>query len=426
MVIFSHPIILQKCVLPRLICHTPSKQFSPRQAKGAVASIRVLTDTVVAVYADMSVGIYKFTPSTRDSRRPFFFKADRHRLLARRDLNMSRTSIKHAPAVQTSTQSTGTPFLVGSWSFAVTLGGATTENIRRRIHTSARLTAANDVTKEAEATAYLLSCGYWDDTVKIHSLDGMRLLFSDFGGHQGPILCLSMGTDGALMVTGGQDATCRVWVVDHFDMALALCDGYTQTALGVPNGIGSLLKLCHILWGHAHPVSCLDMSSELDVVVSGDLGGLLCVHTIRRGEFIRSIIPNSKFSDCSVKKVALEGNGTFAVHMADQSLHVYTVNGIHLCSLNAEEGLHDIRICSGGEMLVSGGDKGQLVIRLMKDLSIQSILDLSTHGPIRCISLTPDDLNPIPQYMFIGSDDGLITVVSEDPNAENELVVFRS
>jgi hypothetical protein len=58
------------------------------------------------------------------------------------------------------------------------------------------------------------------------------------------------------------------------------------------------------------------------------------------------------------------------------------------------------------------------VIRFMKDLSVQSILDVSKHGPIHCISLTPDNLNPIPQYMFIGSHDGLITVVSEDPNAK--------
>ena len=382
-------------------------------------SIRVLTDTLVVVYADISVGIYRFTPSTRDSRRPFFFKADKHRLLARRGLNVSRASLQEVPVDDASTASNMTPFLVGSWSFAVTLGGATTESIRRRINTSARLAATIDATKEAEATAYLLSCGYWDDTVKIHSIDGMKLLCSDIGGHRGPIRCLSMSTDGALMVTGGEDATCRVWVVDHFDMASALCDGYTQTALGVSNGSGNLLKLCHILWGHAHPISCLDMSSELDVVVSGDFGGLVCVHTIRRGEYIRSIIPNSKFPGCAVKKIALEGNGAFAVHMADQSLHVYTVNDIHLCSSNAEEDLHDIRICSGGEFLVCGGDKGQVVIRMMKDLSIQSVLDISQHGPIRCISLTPDDLNPIPQYMFIGSDDGFITVVSEDQNAKS-------
>jgi hypothetical protein len=29
--------------------------------------------------------------------------------------------------------------------------------------------------------------------------------------------------------------------------------------------------------------------------------------------------------------------------------------------------------------------------------------------------LTPDDLNPVPQFLFIGSEDGSITVVDQDP-----------
>jgi hypothetical protein len=277
----------------------------------------VLADTIVAVYEDMSVGIYKFAPSPRDKKRPFFFKADKHRLLAKRDLSVLRATIRQVSVDQSSVDVSETPHsAAGSWLFAFTLGGATMEVIRRKVHTSARLTSSNELTKEAEASAYLLSCGYWDDTVK--------LMCSDCGGHQGPIQCLTMDTDGALMVTGGHDATCHVWVVDHSDMELALCDGYTQTALGVPNDSGNLLKLCHILWGHAHPISCLDMLSELDVVVSGDLGGLVCVHTIRRGEFVRLIMPKSKIAGCAVRKIALESNGTFAVQMADQSLHVYT------------------------------------------------------------------------------------------------------
>jgi WD40 repeat protein len=168
------------------------------------------------------------------------------------------------------------------------------------------------------------------------------------------------------------------------------------------------------------------MSSELDVVLSGDLGGLVCVHTIRRGEFIRSVVPKSNAAGAAVRKLALDGHGTFAVYVADQNLHVYSVNGALLCSSNAADVLHDMKICSSGETLVTGGIKGQLAIRSMQDLRILATLDISKHGPILCISLTPDDLNPIPQYLFIGSHDGMITIVSEDPNApsEDDLIVF--
>ena len=30
--------------------------------------------------------------------------------------------------------------------------------------------------------------------------------------------------------------------------------------------------------------------------------------------------------------------------------------------------------------------------------------------------MTPDDMNPINQYLFIGSDDGSITLVDRDPD----------
>ena len=309
----------------------------------------------------------------------------------------------------------------------MTLGGYTTEAIRRKIHSNGRSALSSDTVREAESALYLLSCGYWDDTVKMHSVDNLKLLSSDLGGHRGPIQCLAMGTDGAVMVTGGQDATCRVWVVDHLDMALALHDGYTQTSLGIPDDSGSLLKLCHVLWGHAQPISCLAVSCELDAVVSGDLGGVICVHTIRRGELVRSIIPKAGYPCCPIRKLVLDNYGTFVVHLADQSLHTHTVNDVPLRSCNADDDLNDMKICSSGEILVTGGVKGLLVIRWMKDLSIRSTLDLAKHGPICSITFTPDDLNPNPQYMFAGSQDGLITVVSEDLNVKGQsgLIGFR-
>ena len=41
-----------------------------------------------------------------------------------------------------------------------------------------------------------------------------------------------VGEDGAMMVTGGHDATCRIWVIDHDSLASALMDGYVQSSLG--------------------------------------------------------------------------------------------------------------------------------------------------------------------------------------------------
>lgn len=199
-------------------------------------------------------------------------------------------------------------------------------------------------------------------------------------------------------------------------MAIAVSDGYAQTALGSTNDGEQLLSCCRVLWGHETAVTCIDLSSDLDVIVSGDAGGIVCIHTVRLGEYIRSFRPPPLAKKPSgVRKVSLHQLGKFVVHTEDCGLHTYTVNGVRLCSKDAGEKLNDMAVCSGGEILVTGGERCHVLIRNVSTLEILSMLDLSRHGPIRCISLTPEDLNPIPQVMFIGSDDGMITIVDEDP-----------
>lgn len=322
--------------------------------------------------------------------------------------------------------SSGSRYAIGCWSFGLTIGGEAKENLRRKeAMAPSRLAPSSDTISTAEASAMLVSCGYWDDTVKVHSVDGSKVLCSVTGGHHGPIRCLAIGGDGGLMITGGDDATCRVWVVDHADMAIALSDGYVQTALGASNDREQLVSCCHVLWGHETPVTCVALSSDLDVAVSGALGGSICVHTVRRGHFIRSIQLN-----VAVRTIVLDSHGIFVAHTEDGFLHSYTINGVSLCGADAKEHLHDIKITSQGQFLVTGGDKGHVVVRSVHDLGVISMLDLSQHGPIRCIMLSPDELNPIPQFMFIGSDDGIVTVVDKDhlavsDNYASEYVSFK-
>jgi hypothetical protein len=104
------------------------------------------------------------------------------------------------------------------------------------------------------------------------------------------------------------------------------------------------------------------------------------------------------------------------VHTGDKGLHTYTINGVRLCSIDAEEIIHDMKICSQGEILITGGSQCQVLVRTVHDLALCAMLDLSRHGPIRSIGLTSSELNPAPQYLFIGSDDGMITIVEEDPH----------
>lgn len=231
------------------------------------------------------------------------------------------------------------------------------------------------------------------------------------------------------MVTGGQDATCRVWIIDHSDMATALTDGYIQTALGKKENDAkeSILNCCQVLWGHEAAVSCLSFSSDLDIVVSGSVNGVICVHTARRGSFIRSIWVHDflKISKAygnnkgtAVRKLALNDHGTFVAHLENYSLLMYTVNGVKLGLADAGEKLNAMEIVPGGDLLVTGGEICQVVIRTLRDLSVKCIVDVKKQGPIRCISCTPSELNPAKQFMYVGSESGKVTIISKNQSSD--------
>jgi len=431
----SHPDVCWKPLcneithLQQLRCNTPSRQFGgnasiENKARGAVLSMHVMTDSIVAVYSDLSVGTYRFSPS-RSGTNPFTFRMDRIRTLGCTDTSTSPhaalgvTSFPEAVLQKMRDEHEKGRLAIGSWSFCLTLGGSITDSIRN--------TQQKDISVSSyEPHSLLLSCGYWDNTVKVHSLDGLRFKFSSSGGHRGPINCMKVGGDGALMVTGGQDATCRVWAVDHHDMALAVSDGYVQTAMGSSvTAKDRTLICCHVLWGHEGPITCVDLSSDLDVAISGSTTGMICVHSIRQGKFIRTISAMDEeeleFEEdyeysVPVRLVTLDSSGVFVVHMENGMLCSYTINGVRLCETDARERLNALKFCSGGEMLVTGGERSTLVVRSITELSVLCVLDLSKHGPIRSISFTPEELNPLPQFMFIGSEDGMITVVDKDPS----------
>lgn len=390
----------------RLKCHTPAKQFGGKKGGcGSAIKISVQADSIIVVYSDLKVGTFKWSPKATKNR----LKPDRLRTLPNRSVSSSRAVIKRGSAAPQTLDDNLSPFAVGNWSFALTLGGFEREQIRRKALVPSRLASAKDALY-TDSASLVVSCGYWDNSVKVHATDTWKLECSDTGGHRGPIRCLAVGSDGGLMITGGEDSTCRVWVVDHPDMAVSLSDGYVQTALGQTTDGDHVLSCCHILFGHKTPITCVDLSPELDVAVSGSLDGTVCVHSLRKGEYIRSLRPLP--SETAVSKLALDKHGRLVVHMGDNSLHTYTINGVRLCSVDAGEKIQDMKIT--GEVLVTGGDRSHVYIRDLVTLKVLSGLDLSRHGPIRCISLTPDELNPVPQHLLIGSDDGMISIVDRD------------
>ena len=174
------------------------------------------------------------------------------------------------------------------------------------------------------------------------------------------------------------------------------------------------------------------MSSDLDVVVSGSQDGTICVHSLRRGRFLRKISARhfyleKKYYDAAraqksvgVRKIALDRHGTIIVHLNDGMLHSYSVNGAVLCGADAGEKLNCMKVCADGEVLVTGGEGATVVLRHMSDLGVRCVLDLTSHGPITDIALTPSSSDSAHQYILIGTSDGKVTVIGESNTKEED------
>ena len=83
--------------------------------------------------------------------------------------------------------------------------------------------------------------------VNIHHLTMAFVLFVDV------ITCLSLDDDGHHLITGSRDSTCRLWGITHQG-------GVAQELIRTP---------LQTLYGHDKPITCVAMSWELDMAVSG-------------------------------------------------------------------------------------------------------------------------------------------------------------
>jgi len=374
-----------------------------------------LGDSIYALHSDFTLCSYKLHHARGAV--PFYFKNDKARVLESKYASLCHSITRNESYLES--PNTGEFYksesfderqqCTGSVSVAIALG-------------------ANASNSSSDSSYLLMSCGYFDDCVKIHSFDSLQLLSSQNGGHRGRINCLAVGNEGEMMVTGGADATCRIWVVDHDVLAAAIADGGVKST-PVREGLEETKCLiAHVLLGHVSPLSCVAICTKLDVVVSGSQDGSICIHNIRSGKFIRSLhIAREVQESCAgngipVKKLAIHMDGYFVAHFCDGSLHVLSINGQQLCSTQLGEQLNEMIICQKSQTLITGGEMGSVRIWNFHDLSLQCTVDVKKHGAITSLVLTQSES----QFLCTGSSNGMLSVVSRKNDAIANQLFFAS
>jgi len=432
-------------VISKARCYTPPKQFVFNGEHGAIVAVECCTDRLIAFYEDFSVVYYKWNGFPDTEAIPFQLKQDRVKKLPSVKFSIFRfNSISSNDDVMNDKIDSSSP------SYFEGLIGITREkshsnaNRRKEDAKAIRSTGEDEVVPSFSVSAEsvrersrvsiskgnivlrmsdggidrIISCGYWDFNLKVHSLDSMREIGNTNGNHIGAITCVDMGSEKHILVTGGSDCTCRVWVIDNPVMASAL--SITMENVNITDMDTAENLMCiHVLWGHDSPVTAISYSSHHDLVFSGSENGLLCLHSARRGRYIRSIYSMTQWdsarkshSGLPISVVGISSAGYLVAH-ASSNLEtcVFWINGQLLHRICVPCRIECLTMSRSGTVIFFGGSNGVVTARKVWDLGELWSFHVEGHGSVTALTLALDD-----QFLLIGSESGTLHVCT-DPDA---------
>ncbi|XP_077792798.1 neurobeachin-like protein 2 [Podarcis muralis] len=242
----------------------------------------------------------------------------------------------------------------------------------------------------------LFSGGHWDNSLRVTSLSRGKVV-GHINRHIDVVTCLALDLCGIYLISGSRDTTCMVWQV--------LQQG------GFSCGLAP--KPVQVLYGHDDEVTCVAISTELDMAVSGSKDGTVIVHTVRRGQFMQSLRPPCESSlPVTVSNLTMGHEGKVVVQTTVEgraslkdkfALHLYSVNGKHLVSIPLDEQV--TAMCVTEEFVVLGTVQCSLQIRDLQSLQA-AVAPLAMKVPIHSVSVTKEK-----SHILVGLEDGKLIVV---------------
>ncbi|XP_070767640.1 neurobeachin-like protein 2 [Enoplosus armatus] len=242
----------------------------------------------------------------------------------------------------------------------------------------------------------LFSGGHWDCSLRVTQL-GKGKLVGRICRHIDVVTCLALDLCGIYLISGSRDTSCIVWQV--------LQQG------GFSSGLAP--RPVQVLCGHDQEVTCVAISTELDMAVSGSKDGTVIVHTVRRGQYLRTLQPPSDScvpAQISELQVGMEGHIVVQTSVEERanragkySILVYSVNGCLLSSFTMEEQVTVLHLVS--EYIILGTMQGSLHIRDLCSLDAL-VTPLALKVPVRSVSVTKEC-----SHILVGLEDGKLIVV---------------
>ncbi|KAK9165680.1 hypothetical protein Scep_000871 [Stephania cephalantha] len=260
------------------------------------------------------------------------------------------------------------------------------------------------VAMQTTSENFLISCGNWENSFQVISLNDGRTV-QTVRQHKDVVSCVAVTTDGTILATGSYDTTVMVWEVCR---ARPTEKRVRSSQVDVPRKDYVIVDTpFHILCGHDDIITCLFVSIELDIVISGSKDGTCIFHTLREGRYVRSL---QHPSGCALSKLVASQHGRIAFYAEDDlSLNLYSINGKHIATSESNGRLNCVELSVCGEYLVCAGDHGHIVVRSMNSLEVVKRYD-GIGKVITSLAVTQEEC------FLAGTKEGILLVYSiENP-----------
>ena len=161
-----------------------------------------------------------------------------------------------------------------------------------------------------------------------------------------------------------------------------------------------------MLYGHDKPVTCVGLSTSLDMAVSGSLDGTVNVHTIKEGQYIRTVEPPQRGIERIITHLTLSDKGhvVFTAEEKDNfSMHVYTINGEEVGLSYNPFAFTALSIAE--DYVMAGDSNGELTIRNIHGLDL--IVGMPMHSTVESLVVAPRNTQ-----LLVSLKDGKVVVIA--------------
>ncbi|CAF4138084.1 unnamed protein product, partial [Rotaria sp. Silwood2] len=261
---------------------------------------------------------------------------------------------------------------------------------------------------------FVFSGGHWDWSLRVYSLVKSKII-SSLIHHTDIITCLTLDSTGYILVTGSRDTTCVIWNISLND----------NHHLNNPNDqeSSSFLSPDITLYGHTSEVTCICVSTELDLVVSGSLDGTCNIHTVEHGIYIRTL---QLIGDPIINlQISNERHILIQTEKDDTHLFLYSINGVLIRTRKLEYKIVDMLLSDQHIVLAVNHEPSlqqtntatnkestslivaRIIIKDMFEMKTIQTIRLRTH--INCLYFTKDF-----SHLLVGVKDGKLIVLTAE------------